>query len=194
MGLRELYLPFFLAILATFSMQTALAQVKSERIKKFTDDNISAFIEDTSILTSNQNIDRDLSEIHAYLDRHIDKKARFRTSITYNMPGVPGTEKILSLKKKDYIEQIKKGADAVDHYHSEIEIENIRISKDKKTASLNTVTTESGIMEVPGPEGNKEEVAIEGRSECFQVLKIGKKGYIQMYSANCATTMNFLSN
>ena len=194
MGSRELLFAFCLFVFALSSARQALALDKGNSIKALTDANISEFIEDTSILTSNQNIDRNDSEVTAYLDRHIDKKARFRTSITYNMPGLPGTEKVLTLKKQDYIEQVNKGADSVDHYHSDIEIESVKISKNKKTASVNTVTTESGIMKLPAEDGSMEEVPIEGESRCFQVLKLSKKGYIQMHSANCVTIMNFLSN
>lgn len=194
MGTRELLLTVFTFIFALFSAEHVAAQIKSKKLKKLTVDNVTTFIEDTSILTSNQNIDRDDAKISAYLDRHIDDKARFRTSITYVMPNLPGQEKVLSLKKEDYIEHVKQGADSVEHYHSEIEIGDINISKNKRAASVNTITTESGIMQVPGENGETQEVPIDGRSECFQVLKLAKKGHIQMYSANCTTIMQFLPN
>jgi len=193
MGTRELLLTVFTLLFALFSAQHADAQIKNNKLKKLTMDNVSAFIEDTSVLTSNQNIDRDDAKIEAYLDKHIDKKARFRTSIRYMMPNLPAQEKVLTLKKEDYIGQVKQGADSVDHYHSEIEIGDIKISKNKKTASVNTVMTESGIMQVPGENGDTQEIPIDGRSECFQVLKLAKKGHIQMYSANCNTIMQFLA-
>ena len=107
------------------------------------------------------------------------------------MPGLPPQEKSLSLGKADYIDQVKQGAGSVEHYHSEITISDVDLSKDKKRASVNTVSTETGIMQVPQQDGSVEDVPIEGKSECFQVLKIGKKGYIQMFSANCKTTMEF---
>jgi len=194
MGSRELLLTALLFLFSLLSAELAFAQIKSKKLKKLTIDNVSAFIEDTSILTSNQNIDRDNVKIEAYLEKHIDTKARFRSSITYVMPNLPAQEKILTLKKEDYIDQVKKGADSVDHYHSEIEIGDIKISKNKKTASVNTVMTESGIMQVPDENGGMQDVPIDGRSECFQVLKLVKKAYIQMYSANCTTIMQFLPN
>ena len=192
MGTREILLTIMTIIIAVSAAQRTVAQAVSKKLKSLTTDNVSAFIEDTSILTSNQNIDRDDAKIAAYLDRHINKQARFRTSITYILPGLPDQEKVLALKKEDYIEHVKKGADSVEHYHSEIDIGDIKISKNKKTASVTTVTTESGIMQVPGDNGEMEEVSLDGTSECFQVLRLGKKGYIEMYSANCTTVMQFL--
>lgn len=169
----------------------AHAQVKMKRFKKLSEDNVTAFIEDTTAITSVKNVSRDDSKVNAYLKQHIDSKARFKTSITYILPGLPPQQKDLSLNKADYIDQVKQGAGSVEHYNSEIEITGIDISKDKKRASVNTVSTETGIMQVPQEDGTIEDVPIEGTSECFQVLKIGKKGYIQMFSANCKTRMEF---
>ena len=192
MGTREILLTIMTIIIAVSAAQRTVAQSVSEKLKKLTAENVSEFIEDVSILTSNQNLDRDDAKIAEYLDRHISKKASFRTSITYMMPGLPDQEKVLTLKKDDYIEHIKKGADSVDHYHSEVEIGDVKISKSKKSASVTTVTTESGIMQIPGEEGEMEEVSLDGRSECFQVFRLGKKGFIEMHSANCTTIMQFL--
>jgi len=171
----------------------AYAQVKMKRFKKLTEDNVTAFIEETTAMTSVQNVSKEDAKVRAYLDRHINAKARFKSSIIYNMPGLPQQEKTLSLKKSEYINQVKQGAGSIEHYHSEIEIGDIQISKNKKTASVDTVSTETGIMQIPLPDGTIEDVPIKGSSECFQVLKIGKKGYIEMYSANCKTVMEFQS-
>lgn len=197
MVLRHIVLTFVGFSIIVFGLAlsgSAQAQVKSERLKKFTEDNVTAFIEDTTAITSVHNVDYNDAKVSAYLKKHIDKKARFKTSLRFVMPGVPEQKQTLSLSKDDYIEQVKQGADSIEHYHSEIEIGDITISKNKKTASVNTVSTETGIMQVEGPDGDSQDLPIEGRSECFQVLKIGKKGYIEMYSANCKTVMEFKAN
>jgi len=169
------------------------AQVRMKRVKALSDDNVSRFIQETTAMTSINNVDRDEAQMRGYLDRHIDPKARFKTSITYSLPGIPSQARVLTLSKADYIEQVQQGAGSVDHYHSEIDIKDIQIAKNKKSASVSTVATETGIMQVPQEDGSVEDIPIEGTTECFQVLKIGKQGYIQMYSANCKTEMAFQS-
>jgi hypothetical protein len=173
--------------------EKAGAQVKSERLNRLSEAKVTAFIEDTAILTSQQNLERNDADIISYLNKHIDKKARFKTNITYMMPGLPAQTKTLSLKKRDYIDQVLKGAQDVEHYNSEVQVDKVSIASNKKTASVNTTTIESGIMQIRGPDGVSQEVPIEGVSECFQILKLGKNGYIQMYSANCTTKMRFLA-
>ena len=181
----------FIGLSFVFASSYADAQMRKNRYKRLTEDNVREFIQDTTAITSVQNVQVDAKSAHRYLDRHIDPDARFKTSITYVMPGMPEQEKSLSLDKDDYIEQVKQGAGSVDHYHSDIRVENVDISDDKERASVNTISSESGVMQVPRGDGTTEGVPIEGTSECFQVLKISKKGYIQMYSANCKTVMQF---
>lgn len=187
---------FILGGLTAFALLVSVSDVmaRSKKLQNLTKDTVTAFIEDTSAMTSNENIDRDDAEITTYLTQHIDDKARFKTSITYAIPGMPPQTKALALKKTDYIQQVKKGADAVEHYHSEITVDSVKISKNKKKASVKTTSIESGVMQVPDETGNVKEVPIEGKSKCFQILKLSKQGYIQMYSANCKTTMRFLEN
>lgn len=194
MGHRYFLFIFCGLTVLALSVGIADVQARSKKIQTLTKSNITAFIEDTSAITSSENIDRDDAEVSAYLTRHIDDQARFTTSISYAVPGMPVQKKSLSLKKADYIQQVKKGADSVEHYHSEITVNNVKISKNKKKASVNTTAMESGIMQMPDKSGNIKEVPIEGKSKCFQVLKLSKAGYIQMYSASCTTTMRFLEN
>lgn len=182
-----LLIGFSIVLVSSF----AQAQNKKKRFRRLSDDNVREFIQDTTAITSVQNVQDDAKAVNRYLDRHIDPDARFVTSISYIMPGMPEQEKSLSLSKDDYIEQVKQGAGSVEHYHSEITVDNVDISKDKETASVSTISSETGVMQVPQEDGSMQGVPIEGKSECFQVLKIGKKGYIQMYSANCKTVMEF---
>ena len=188
------YFLAFLVVTCVVCSSLAHAQNKKNRYKKFTNDNVREFIQDSTAITSVSNVQLDQRKVEQYLERHIDKDARFKTTITYIVPGMPEQEKTLSLNKQDYIAQVAEGANSVEHYHSDIDVQDVDISKNKKTASATTVSFETGIMEVPNPDGTVDSVPIEGRSECFQVLKLSKKGYIQMYSANCTTRMEFLPN
>ena len=194
MGQRDCLFILSSFVIAAFLIGAGGADARSKKILILTKDNVTEFVQDVSAMTSHQNIDRDDTEISAYLTRHIDEKARFKTSITYAIPGMPPQTKALALKKSDYIQQVRKGSDSVEHYHSEIKVDHVKISKNKKKASVKTTSTESGVMMMPDESGNTQEVPIEGISKCFQVLKLGKSGYIQMYSANCKTTMRFLEN
>ena len=181
----------FIGLLILATSTIAHAQNKKESYKKLTDENVREFIQYTTDITTDKNVTLSQSETSQYLDFHIAPKARFKTSITYVVPGMPEQEKSLLLNKEDYINQVAQGAQSVEHYYTETEIESIDISKDKESAGVTTVSNESGVMLMPNPEGESTDVPIEGTSKCFQVLRLSKKGYIQMYSANCKTRMEF---
>jgi len=181
----------FIGLLILATSTIAHAQNKKESYKKLTDENVREFIQYTTDITTDKNVTLSQSETSQYLDFHIAPKARFKTSITYVVPGMPEQEKSLLLNKEDYINQVAQGAQSVEHYYTETEIESIDISKDKESAGVTTVSNESGVMLMPNPEGGSTDVPIEGTSKCFQVLRLSKKGYSQMYSANCKTRMEF---
>ena len=191
MGVGKFLFTLSALIFMICAAETAVAQVVSEKMNKLSETKVTAFIQDTSIMTSQQGSDRNDADVMTYLEQHIDKKARFKSSVTFIMPGMPAQTKELSLEKRDYIEHVLQGAQDVDHYNSEVEVEKVSIARNKKTASVTTTTVETGLMRVPTPDGGSQEVAIEGISKCFQILKLGKNGYIQMYSANCTTKMQF---
>ncbi|MFK7839818.1 MAG: hypothetical protein AB8B83_05750 [Bdellovibrionales bacterium] len=181
----------FICALFILSACHSYAQSGKHRSKSFTKDNVTAFIEDTTALTAKDSSNKNLKFIRKYLDRHIDSKARFKTNIVFIVPGMEETTRSLVLGKQDYIQQVEEGADAVEDYFTDISIQDIDISEDEKTASVKTISSETGLMQVPNPDGSVDSVPIFGQSDCFQVLKIGRKGYIQMLSASCETRMEF---
>lgn len=156
---------------------------------QLTEDAITAFIEETTAISAGQ-LERDPEDIREYLEKHLHKKARFRSSIRYNIPGFPGQETSMSLKKSEYIEGIEQGAQALSDYENEITIEKIKISKDKTRATVMTSGIERGSMPMAIDGKTTEFVPVEGSSSCNQILRMDDD-VIQMYSAICKTVVNF---
>lgn len=168
--------------------QNARAEIK---LKHLTEKNITQFIEKTTKMTSGQSLEASPEEIITYLKRHLSPKARFKSTMKYNIPGYPTQETSMSLEKKDFIESIEDGSQALSDYESEIRVRNIKISKDKTKATVQTTGTEKGIMPLSEDGVTSEDVPVEGTSNCTQIIML-EEGVIQMYSANCTTTIHFL--
>ncbi len=176
-----------LAFLVLFSAVCLLAGVAHAQL---TEANITEFVHETTEITSGKSVDLSPEEIQDYLEKHLHKNARFKSTMKYNIPGYPAQEADIKLKKAEFIESIAKGTNSVDSYENEITIENIRISKDKTRATLKTKSFETGSMPIATEGGAEEYVPIEGASSCDQILMFKKKT-IQMYSAICVTEINF---
>ncbi len=163
-----------------------------ESYKKLTQDNIRQFIIKTTEITSGMDYNLSTDDIIAYLELHIHKKAHFKTIMKYKIPGQPDQETALKLKKKTFIESVKQGSEALTDYESKIEVKKINISRDGKKATVQTQSHESGYMPISADGIDTELIPVEGFSNCNQIIMLSKKGIIQMYSANCTTTMSFL--
>lgn len=160
-------------------------------IETLTKKNVKAFIEDTTDITTTNTQALSPEKIQAYLDTHLDKKARFKSVMKYNMPGMPPQEAALSLDKEEFMKSVVQGAETVDDYDTLVEIKNIKIASDGKKAFVKTQNTEYATMPVPTETGDVENVPMEGVSECTQILLL-KRGVIKMYDANCVTNIEFL--
>lgn len=161
------------------------------KIKRLSEDNITEFIEKTADLTSGQNAEMSLSEVVAYFENHLDEDSHFKSTMQFNVPGYPAQKTSMSLDKKEFIANVQKGAQTVEGYENTITIKNIRISKDKTKATVETVGLEQGMMEVADETGQSQIVPIEGTSKCSQIIKLSDEGVIQMYNAKCDTTVSF---
>ncbi len=181
----------FLLLFSVSALGFSGARADSSEIEELTKKNVINFIERTTVITSGEDDEMSLEDISAYLSKHIHKKARFVSTMRFTMPGMPPQDTKISLKKKDYIESIEKGDQALDDYESEVEIKSVKISRDKKQATVQTVARETGEIPTKLDTGETQYVPVEGSSECTQILSL-KKGDIQMYSANCLTTIDFL--
>ena len=120
------------------------------------------------------------------------KKGYFKSAIKYNVPGFPSQENSMSLDKDQFIDSVLSGQQALQDYESSIDIQSIKISRDKTKATVQTRSTENGVMPIPSESGSAEMIPVRGDSSCDQILMLEKK-IIQMYSANCTTEITFIS-
>lgn len=183
---KKLFL-LFIAMLAFGLVATPDAEAR--RIKKLTRSAVADFIKETTDITKNHASDMDMSATIEYLDTHLHKNARFKTIMTYNIPGFPAQDTAISLSKEEFIEQIEKGEKALEDYENQIDIQDIQISSKGTNATVMTTGFETGMMPVQ-QDGETEYIPVEGSSECSQII-ILNKGVIQMYNANCNTTIHF---
>lgn len=179
----------FSAILAVLAFTVGPAGAAS-KIAKLTEENVTAFINKTTEITAGGVTDMSPEEIAAYLEGHIEKKARFKSTMKYNIPGYPPQETSMSLEKKDFIESVKKGAEEISDYDSEIQIESIKISSKGDKATVGTTSIEHGMMPMSLDGVSTQMIPVDGSSSCTQILTL-EKGVIQMFGANCVTVINF---
>jgi len=142
-------------------------------------------------MTSGQS-ESTIKQVEAFLDKHLHKKARFKSTVTYLLPGFPPKETALVLDKDDYIENIKEGIHALRDHHSEITVKSVHIVSNGQQAIVMTEGRESGTMAIPVQGEPDEKVPIEGFTNCNQILRLSKKGVIQMYNAVCDTQIEFI--
>ena len=166
------------------------AMAKRGKLDRLTEDNVRAFIEETSHITSGHSRDLSNDDIKRYLKRHLEPKSRFKSVMKYHVAGMPPQENSISLSKEEFIKSVEAGAKSVDDYEHIVEIQDIRVSSDGKKAFVKTTTTEVGTMPVPTQDGGHQQVPVEGESECNQILSLNK-GVIQMFSASCTTDLRF---
>ncbi len=162
-----------------------------ESIKALTENNVKTFIENTTEITTGKSNDLSSEKIAAYLDKHLDKKARFKSVMKYHIPGLPPQEASISLDKSGFMKSVNEGAQSAENYENLIEIQDIKVASNGKKAFVKTQSTEYATMAVPTADGGSEDVPMEGISECTQIISL-HKGVIQMYSANCVTNIEFL--
>ena len=180
----------FISILAGASL-LAKPLCAEELLKKMTQENVTAFIQEATEITAGKREDMTPEQIAEFLDRHLEKKAHFKSLIKYNIPGYPPQDTTMSLDKKEYIEGIAKGKETLEGYESEILIKSVKILKNGTEAMVQTNGYEAGIMPMPVEGGTTKNVPMEGNSICSQILVLND-GIIQMYGANCETVVNFM--
>ena len=182
---------FFNSLCAAVFLTCSSSVWAGESIKKLTQNNVKAFIENTTDVTTGNSQNLSPEKITAYLDKHLEKKARFKSVMKYHIPGMPIQQAELSLTKDEFMKSVAEGAGAVEGYENLIEIKQIKISSNGKKAFVKTESTEYATMSVPTETGTPQDVPIEGLSACTQILSLNS-GVIQMYSANCTTNIQFL--
>lgn len=181
---------FILALCLTGSLplNTALAQHETMRL---TDAQITAFIEEMSEMSSGKNLDYSASDIAAFLEMHLHPEARFKSEMEYVVPGHPAQTKSMALNKAEFMDSVSAGAAALEGYENRVTIGSIKISKDKRKATVQTRGIENGSMQVADESGMIQSVPVEGLSDCQQIIMLNDDDIMQIYNANCKTTINF---
>lgn len=162
------------------------AHAQDHRVKAMTEDNVTDFILQTAEITSGHVKHMSQGDVTQYLQRHLHKDAHFKSEMSYVIPGWPAQTSEMRLDKKEFIESIEKGSQAMDDYDSYVEVDSIRIARDKQTATVKTISRESGTMPVQG-----ENLPVLGSSECTQILRLSRQNIIQMFNAVCKTEIRF---
>lgn len=160
--------------------------------KRLSEDSVAEFITKTAAIMSGHVGDMSDRQIVNYLDRHLEKDARFKSILQYNTPGFPSQETAMSFGKEAFIDNIKDGQKKVNDFESKIEILSISLSKDRKKAIVKTRSMEEAMLPIPMGNGETQTVPVEGDALCDQIITINKRGVLQMFSASCMTTINFL--
>lgn len=157
-----------------------------ETVTQLTDENVRAFIASTTDITNKkaQNLGGD--EAKAYFEAHLHPSAHFQSKLTYEIPGYPDKEAEIALDKSEFIDSMAGGSEAVEKYSSKVDVKEVKIATNGKSATVSTESNEEGLMDVEG-----QQVPIVGRSKCAQILMLSEEGIIQMFNANCKTEIAF---
>lgn len=183
-----------LLLLAAFAMSGFPSPAHAEKVKRLTEQNITDFITETTKITEGHAFDMRADEINTYLEQHLNDEARFKTIVQYNVPGYPMQETAMSLDKQQFMEALQESAQSVDKYESAVNILNIRISSNGRSAIVETRSNEDIDLPVPLEDAKSEDVPVIGESTCTQNIMLSKSGIIQMLSAQCTTTIAFIDD
>lgn len=178
---------FTLSILLFF---TGCSSAYAQKANQLDEKNIENFIQKTSKIAAGASTDKP-EKVERFLNRHLHDDARFKSVMKFTIPGFPTQESAMTLSKEDFIENIHKGQQALSEYENKVAIMSVKISSDKRKATVETTASESGLMDVVNASGDIEQVPVKGASTCQQILMLSKKNYIQMYQANCKTQIYF---
>lgn len=155
-------------------------------VTQLTEGNITEFINRTSDMTNQKSKELGGVDAKAYFEKHLHPNARFKSKMSYVIPGFPSKEAELALNKEEFIGSLASGSQNVDNYSNKITIKSIKIASSGKTATVDSEGTEEGMMDVQG-----EPIPMMGISQCNQILMLSSDGVIQMFNANCQTEIRF---
>ncbi|MFN3700022.1 MAG: hypothetical protein ACK4VI_00705 [Alphaproteobacteria bacterium] len=169
----------------------AKAEATEHKAKRLNDANIRAFVTELTQMTSGNNLNTSAASISKFLDIHLHPRARFVSNLEYVIPGHPKQSKAMSLDKSQFIENVQAGSQALDSYENKVEIKSIKISRDRRNATIETRGKEKGVMNVSADGLSNERVPVDGYSDCTQIIMLDSKDILQIYNANCKTVINF---
>lgn len=169
-----------------FTLAVSSSAFSQETVPSLTEDSIKAFIARTSDVTNHKAADLAGDGVKTYLETHLHPSARFKSKMTYEIPGYPAKETELALDKNEFIDSVGAGAQSVSEYSNTIAVKEVKIASSGKSATVKTESSEEGVMNVEG-----QNVPILGQSNCDQIIMLSDQGVIQMFNANCKTQIRF---
>ncbi|MCB9964196.1 MAG: hypothetical protein H6857_04585 [Rhodospirillales bacterium] len=161
-----------------------------DKVNSLTESNIRAFIEEMTDLATGAKSGKNVDDTSFFFMTHLHPNAFFKSAVKYKIPGYPDQENVLRFDRAQYIESLTDSGSAVSNFAASVQILSIKISKDKKKATVKTVSEESGDVHVP-QSGGTSDVPMQGRSVCDQILMLSSEKIIQLYGATCKTDMSF---
>lgn len=93
---QKLSTSFLISIMAMCLAQSALAAYETKRLSQKA---VRDFLQDMSERSAGQG---DQAGIQQFLNRHLHEHARFKSMITYNMPGHPPQQSQMKLDKEGF--------------------------------------------------------------------------------------------
>ncbi len=165
--------------------------VHRDFIARLSENNIRAFLENVEQIVNGNKPGMTPAKMNDYFQDHMAENGTFATILHYDVSGTPAKDINVSLTKQQYIDGVMKGNSPIKDYNSTIDILNLNIAADGKSATLKTVTREQGKL-MPGQQaGQAEQVVlpVTGESTCDETVILSASNLIQLQSANCTTSM-----
>ncbi len=170
--------------LLAFGAVIFLATGTPARAEALSEARIKAFFDESIALMQAGNTATD-EQVEKFFDDHVARKAMFKSTIMYDIPGYPPQMRNVALNKTDYIKNILDGRRTMKDFSSSVTLKKADIKGD--TATVKTDGTESGSAPMEGAENL---VPFEGRSSCNQIIK-DDGGTVVLVSAACETIITF---
>lgn len=168
---------------------TSVSSYADHSAKKLNAENIEKFVMDMSEKAKKAKGGEDHS---GFFNTHLHPAAFFLSEVKYNIPGFPSQQNELSMSKQQYIESASNKQSIVSDFEADVSVSNIKISRNKRNATLVVTTNENAYITVPNGRGS-ETVPVSGSSSCKQIIRINDDDILQVYSAKCTTDMSFES-
>lgn len=106
----------YLAVSSAILLISGSASHATDTFDTLTEENISAFIQTTTEMSTNARSGSSETDLVMYFQEHIRDNANFRSNVTYNIPNYPAQQTDLSLTKDEYINSLMQGRDSIDDY------------------------------------------------------------------------------
>ncbi len=127
-------------------------------------------------------------EVKAYLNTHLMDGGTYRITVTYRMTGHPDQTQEMNLDKAKFIENVIGSRSAMQEYTSSINVDDINVGKDKRSASIKTQTREKGLM----PVNADGYVPFKGQSDCTQDIRLNGETPV-IAAATCQSVIEIIT-